>query len=195
MQAYPQEGKMQTLKLRFTGATPLLLHNGRLADPLYAWTKELKKVSAKRKKTDADLEEMARLEWFGSLYLNDKNEVIVTSEMVEAALRDSAKRQKRGKDVSRALVCTETGALVYPKKKISLDDLYTDQDYQLRIGVKVQQSRVMRTRPKFNTWSFDATIQYDEFVLEPEHILEFANSASFGDWRPKFGQATATLVK
>lgn len=48
----------------------MLMHNGQLADPSNEWARAIKEISGKRAKTAADYEEMARLEWLGSLYLN-----------------------------------------------------------------------------------------------------------------------------
>ena len=67
---------METLKARLTGLVPLILHNARLADPLDPISKAMKTVSSKRKKTDADFEELARLEFEGGLYMVDDEPVI-----------------------------------------------------------------------------------------------------------------------
>lgn len=150
-------------------------------------------MSGKRKKTDADFAEMSRIEWHGALYLNEKGEIFVTPEMVEAGLKEAAKKERKGKAVDKALVCTQTSALDIGVKK-SLEELWTDPNYKLIIGVKIKGSRVMRTRPRFDKWSFVASIQYDEFVLEERDILSFAKGATFGDWRPKFGQVKAEII-
>lgn len=185
---------MKELRIRFTGVTPLLLHNGRLADPTYEFTRALKKVSGKRKKTDADFLEMARIEWYGGLYLNADKKIIVPSEMVEAALKDAAKREKKGKAVDRALVCVDTSPLEIGTDK-SLDELWEDPAYRLTCGVRIKGQRIMRTRPKFDRWSFVATLKYDEYVLEASDIEGFAKGATFGDWRPKYGQCVAQVIE
>ncbi len=41
----------------------LMMHNGRTKDPLDPYAKALKKLTGKRKKTDADYLEISRLEW------------------------------------------------------------------------------------------------------------------------------------
>lgn len=184
---------MKDLRIKFTGATPLLLHNGRLADPTYEFTKALKKISGKRKKTDADFEEMARIEWYGGLYLNDQGQIIVPSEMVEAAMKEAAKRDKKGKAVDRALVCLQTSPLDYGTSK-TLDEMWADPKFRLTCGVKIKQNRVMRTRPKFDSWSFEAYFRYDEYVLEQGDLESFAKNATFGDWRPRFGQTRAEIA-
>jgi hypothetical protein len=53
---------LTTLKVQLRGASPMLLHNGRTANPLDKFARQLKAVSKKRNKTDADYEEMAKIE-------------------------------------------------------------------------------------------------------------------------------------
>lgn len=60
----------QSLSFQITGVSPLLMHNGRLADPLDPLVKDIKKLSCKRPKTEADLERITKLEFLGSLYLH-----------------------------------------------------------------------------------------------------------------------------
>jgi hypothetical protein len=56
---------------KLTGIRPLIMHNGRMADPLDPMAKKLKKLSGERKKTDATHEKMAEIEWEASLYWSD----------------------------------------------------------------------------------------------------------------------------
>lgn len=184
---------MKQLRIKFTGGTPLLMHNGRLADPTYPWSREIKKISGKRKKTDSDFEEMARLEWYGGLYLNEDGALFITPEMVEAALQTSAKREKKGRDFARALVCRSTSPLDIGATK-TLDELWPDLNYRLTTGVVIKRSRVMRTRARFDKWEFIATIEFDEFVIEQRDLENIARAVCLGDWRPKFGQATGQVV-
>ena len=73
----------KTLSLRLKGVSPLVCHNGQLADPLNYWSKELKRITSKRHKVEADMEEAARIEFFGGLYL--ANEVpIIPADLVQA---------------------------------------------------------------------------------------------------------------
>ncbi len=59
---------MKDLKLKFTSVSPLVMHNGELANPFNEFTQKIKKISSKRGKTEADMKEMARLEFHGGLY-------------------------------------------------------------------------------------------------------------------------------
>lgn len=53
---------VETIRIRLTGDRPLLMHSGRLADPLDEIARNLGKVTGKRMKTAADHEEIARVE-------------------------------------------------------------------------------------------------------------------------------------
>ena len=55
----------QTLRYQLTSSSDMLLHNGQMANPLNKWAKLMKQISSKRAKTDADYEEMARIEFLG----------------------------------------------------------------------------------------------------------------------------------
>lgn len=57
----------QTLHFRITGIAPLLMHNGRLADPLDPHSKALADAARRRGKIEADHLEIARLEFLDSL--------------------------------------------------------------------------------------------------------------------------------
>jgi len=87
---------MNTVKVRYEGISPLIMHNGQLADPLNKFSKELKKLSGKRKKVDSDYEEMGRVEWYGSLYINEDGKPCLPGRVLEANIIEGAKVHKLG---------------------------------------------------------------------------------------------------
>jgi hypothetical protein len=195
----PQCGKgdgdmYKALKVKLVGITALLLHNGQLSDPLNEYARALKKVSGKRKKTDEDIEEMARIEFLGGLYLDKNGEPCLPGEVLEAVIRDGAKRIKAGKDVQAAVICDGNFALVYkgPRKP---DEMWKDKRFVSRARVKVGQAAVMRTRPLFaEGWSANVVVQYDEDLIDRDTVVEaikHAQSKGICDWRPKFGRFAA----
>jgi hypothetical protein len=84
------------LSLTIVGTAPLVMHNGQTADPLNKYAKMLKAVSSKRKKTEADYEELARIEFFAGLYM-DQNEPAIPARLLEAAVVEGARKSKSGK--------------------------------------------------------------------------------------------------
>jgi len=184
---------METLKFRLMGISPLICHNGQLADPLNTWTKKLQKVSSQRKKTEADYEEMARLEFMGSLYIHDGMPVI-PGQLLKAALagRGSAGRmEKEGKAAGVGIFCDTCYKLQYDGPK-DPKAMWEDERFRFRVGVRVGQATVMRTRPIFSEgWSIEGELQFNpEFVNRDRviHWLELAgNAVGLGDWRPSKG--------
>lgn len=187
----------QTLKFRITGVSPLLMHNGQLADPLNAWTKRIKSVSGKRAKTDADLEELARLEWLGSLYLKGGRPCI-PGEIIEATLGVAARKIRKGKSVLAGLICPEHAILEFGDDR-PIEQLWEDENFRLVAGVRVQRAKIMRTRPCFKSWGADVSIQFEDTLLNAREVVECmetaGNSVGFCDWRPKFGRFSVELIK
>jgi hypothetical protein len=179
-----------TLPCTIIGVAPLVLHNGQLANPLHPLTKALKRIAAKRSKTEADLEELARLEWFGSLYLQD-GAPCLPGELLEAHLIESAKKRKKGPQARAGLYCEGNFPLRYEGPR-DPERLWADPAFRLTVGVRVQRNRVMRTRPIFRTWTLTFTVTYNATLLDPDDIAEFLHvggeQVGLGDWRPRFGR-------
>jgi hypothetical protein len=64
-------------------------------------------------------------------------------------------------------------------------------------GVKVAMAKLMRCRPKFNEWSAEFTIAYNEEVLNAEEIKKAIHDAGqligVCDYRPRFGKFSAEV--
>jgi len=150
-------------------------------------------VSSQRKKTEKDFEEMARLEFMGALYINDGVPVI-PGRLLKAALagRGSAARmEKEGKAAGVGIFCDHHYVLQYDGPK-DPKELWKDERFRFRIGVRVGQATVMRTRPIIpEDWSIEGELQYNEEFVDKDrliHWLELAgNAVGLGDWRPAKG--------
>lgn len=181
----------ESLMFTIKGVAPLLMHNGLLADPLRPIVKEIKKISSKRKKTDADYEEMARLEWMGSLYVNEKGRLIIPGEVIKAMLIDAAKKNKLGKTFKSSVFCFEDPQLEYDGTKAA-EKLWEDENFRKVAPVRVGQARVMRTRPMFKDWSLTFEIQYLPEIIDAEQIKDAVVIAGriigLCDWRPNYGR-------
>jgi hypothetical protein len=175
--------------IRITGMTPTIQHNGRLANPLDVYSKKLKEITSKRKKTDKDHEDMARIEHEGSLYLNEKSQVIWPDDNIQAMIVAGAKRNRLGVQATTGILCEDT-LLEYEGPKNS-KQLFENLNFRLTTGVVINRSRIMRTRPIFHSWSATLTINFLPDVIEFNQILEAAKNAGrfigLSDWRPRYG--------
>lgn len=198
---------METLRVKLAGIAPLMMHSGRLADPFDPDTKALKAVTAKRKKTEEDMLDIYRLEWMGGLYYDPGAGPFIPGANLDTMVAEAARLQKRGKDVARGFMTLEDRLpLTYegPRDRAAMfaSGRFTDVR-----GVKNPGTgkRVMRCRPIFREWSLEATLSYDEKVLDEADVRAFLRDGGqyigLGDYRPgsprggRYGRFEATVAQ
>lgn len=172
----------QLVKIELIGTSPLLMHNPRMADPDFSINREIKALTGKRKKTDDDLRQIEKLEWYGGLYTapnGDGDEIIVQpTSKIRKCIINTAKISKLGKAIERTINFTSLNVpLVFDGPSV-IDELFANSAFHARLSVGVGTKRVMRMRPRFNRWSLsaqalfieDAGLNYDEL----ERIVELA---------------------
>lgn len=193
---------LPSVQIKLQGVSPLLCHNGQTADPRNTYAKAMKAVSGKRKKTDADYDELARLEWLAGLYRID-GDLVIPDYVIESAMIKGAMKSKRGPQAKCGLFFTEHASLEFDGKPDTITDdtlsgMFESGGFTHTIGVKVGMAKVMRTRPVFRNWSITITAQYDPDVLNMRDVEEIAIDAGklvgIGDWRPKHGRFNAEVA-
>ena len=184
---------MRTLRFKLVGLTPLIFHNARLARPTDPIAKAMKEVADRKGKTETDLEELAKLEFAGAMYLHPSTkEPVIPASMLYSCLLRGARKSKGGKTI-------EAG-VSFPKGHYPLtydgprdwEALYAfekdgERPFVDQRMVVIQRSRVLRTRPIFNEWALELDVTVNEDVLEPSRLLQFwADAGTFqrlGDGR------------
>lgn len=178
------------LRVRLVGVAPLLMHSGRLADPLDPAAKELQRLTRKRDKRDADHERIMRVEWYGGLWTDDGRPCL-PAEAVEAAFVRAARTRKLGPAAAAGLVCPRNAILEHDGPP-DIDGLWADARFRLRVPVQVAGRRTMRTRPRFPRWSAAIELEFLPSLLDIAQVLELLRIAGdqvgLGDWRPRFGR-------
>lgn len=180
-----------TLKIAGDGDEPLIVHNGLLADRDYEWTRKLSEITSKRKKTDEDHDEVARLEWNGSLYYDDEIGPYLPGDNVRRSLLDAARLTKEGKNIERGVLrVSRKNPLTYDGPR-TREKMWADPRFRHRAIVKVGTSKVVRTRPKFVGWSASVQVDYDSSIIDGRDLVRIASSAGnyigLCDGRPFFG--------
>lgn len=190
--------EFENIKFRITGTRRLLMHSGRLADPLDEVAKGLAKLTSKRLKTEADYEAIGRTEWHGSLWL-DGGFPCLPAEALMATFVKAAGSRKRGPQARAGLVVRENARLEYDGPR-DMDELWELQEFRLRVPVRVGvNSRTMRTRPCFQDWSAMFTAMYMPTLLNRDEVVDtFANAGftqAIGDWRPQNGTFSVEVIE
>lgn len=184
--------RVESMRLRFTGVSALLMHSARLANPLDQGVKELKKLTASKPKTDAVHASIARMEWELGMYFDPTLGPYMPTENLRKSIVLGARKSKLGKAVESGgvFMCDERIALDYDGPR-TLDKLWTAgfSDYR---SIVVNKRRVMRSRAKFPTpWTLEFGIEIDLGVIEAQQVLDAATIAGryigIGDYRPEGG--------
>ena len=190
------ENGITTAIVRIEGASPLLMHNGQLANPLNEWVVKMKEITSKHhsKKTESDIEELMRLEFQGGLYYDEDTKAPAMPDIViEGTIRDAAKGKRKGQAVTAGLnVYPEKIPLIYKGTK-DRDRLYEDRNFVDSRMVKLQKSAsLIRTRPRFDKWELEFEIKTIDEILSMKEVADFLATAGtfkgIGDYRPKFGR-------
>jgi hypothetical protein len=199
---------MRRFTIHVKGTTDLIMHNGRLANPVDGSTKELGEAhhEYQKNKTDENFYAMARAEFMGGLYYHEADGTVIgpywPSDNLHTALKKAGAKVKRGRSslknpVAAAVMWdSEINPLGYGRTPDdrgprTAEELWKDESYRFIKGVKVGTSKVMRTRPIFRNWSFSASGKLDTEILDMDDLIAVANTAGqligLGDWRPEKG--------
>ncbi len=186
----------QEMTYRLIGVAPLIVHNGQLADPLNQFSKELKKISGKRKKTDADFEQMAKLEFLGGLYMS-KDGPVLPPDMLDSMILGAAKKFREGPLAKAGCFCVNTPRIEYDGPRVA-EELWQDENFRFVKGVRVGQARVIRTRPWFQEWSLNVRYNVETSTVNPSRLDEWLRTGGsiigLGDWRPQYGRFNIDLL-
>jgi hypothetical protein len=148
--------------IELTGTTPLCMHNPRLADHGDVFTRQIKKLSAMKKKTDDVHSQIGELEFKGGLYHSDQLGPVVPGWAIKKMLIVAGRMSKNGTDIDRALLMDEIEYPVIYKGPRTIEELWADKRFVFRAQVVVGRSRVTRVRPRFHEWSVEATAFLDD---------------------------------
>lgn len=202
---------LKEIKVKWTGQAPLIMHRGDLADPLdkYSMAISAQAKRAKKDKTEAQYQELYRLEWIGGLYTDAKIGVVVPTDNIIKVIIEGARRAKMGKVVEAAVFVDgiapnghhDAVKLDFPGPQETdsmwLQSCQGKADFILKKTLKVAQTRIVRCRPIFRKWSITFLLHYDTTVIEKESLVEAMKIAGhmigMGDWHPRYGTFTSEV--
>lgn len=198
----------QSLQLRLIGKNAIILHNGQTADPRNVYAKKIKEISSKRKKVDADYDQMALIEFTAGFYQSvDRQtgvkDLVLTDYVLEANMVAGAKKSKSGTQAKFSVFAKKHASLEFPGKPEVINDetiekLFWDGNHHLSQAVKVGMSKVIRTRPCIYDWSCVVDLEFDEEFVNRDQVIGFFRDAGrqvgLCDWRPKYGRYEVEVV-
>lgn len=187
------------LRVQLTGASALVMHNGRLADPLDDMARLLSELTDKREKTPTDIHEIADVEWRGAIYFDPEIGPYMPSGNIIRSLRDAATAWKLGERVYDAVHLTSDRVPISHDGPKTIDALAKRDEFRWRTTVRIGRNRTARTRPIFRRWNAHFDVELEEVELSPEDFLRILERAGrmegLGDARKLgYGRFTAEIV-
>jgi len=187
------------VQLSMKSVTPLLMHNVQMANPLNPTVRQMKEITSKRKKTDKDFEEIAKLEFAGSLYFDAELGPVLPGENIARAIGDGAKLTRQGMAVKRALIVEDLAVPLIYQGPREIELMWAAGGFVDMQMVRVSTAKVMRTRPIFRHWACEAVLLVDENQLSLSSLRAIVNDAGskcgIGDYRPRYGRFEAEVVE
>lgn len=182
---------MQTLKIKITGDSALLMNKDTLSDPLNPKTQEIKVLTSKRKKVEEDHLQIAELQYKASAYYDESIGLYMPGAMFKASMVTGAKLQRLGATFKRAVIVLEDQIPLQYEGPRELNALWENKDFVDVRSVGVQSARLMRYRPKVRNWSATATVLFSPEMVEEADLLRALDNAGMfagvGDFRPECG--------
>lgn len=162
---------MKKLRITLNGTSPLIEHSPKCVNPLHPIAKEMKKYTSKRKKTEEDLQTISDLEWESGVYWEDGSGLVIPNECLAATFLAGAKMNKNGTAFQKYVQIVSANAPLDIGETQNYDKLKTDVRFRDVRSVCVQRARVIRTRPRFNTWRCVFDMMFDEAKIDIDAIV------------------------
>lgn len=190
---------MKKLTFKVEGTQPLMLNNAQVVNPFNKYTVALKPLTAKKKKTEEDMEQIYKLQFESSLYI--KNGVyIIPADHFWKSVCTAAKEQKLGKKFEQSFQIYDDCVLNFPEKDMTPAELFAEKSHvDIRDGVIMGRSRVPVCRAIFPKWSTLVEAWYDETQIDEKDIVMIFEIAGLrygvGTYRQRFGKFTAKKAR
>lgn len=159
---------MSEIAFKLKGLGPLVMNNGEKADPDSEFVAAMAEArAANDKKSKEGRDRIARIDWQGGLYMDDKlGPVIPEANLIKCVVQGAAP-QKKGKEFDAYLSVSKPFVrLDYPGPR-DLDGMWNAnmKDRRLVSGNgKPGGPKVIRVRPLFKDWSLSFSMFADEDV-------------------------------
>lgn len=192
-------------QVKIKGESPLIMHNGAAGLDTRSPANIERAEIAKRKgsnRTESDDARLRELECQTALWLDESGAPTIPVGAVRRMIENAARKTKQGDDVREGLIVIAV-KFAYDSKRYGTSIEELGRNSQFTVPVKVQQSRIMRTRAKFDKWGAGFVIDTDDELVDRQKLDAWLDIGGrrigLGDWRPEksghYGRFTVESVK
>jgi len=194
---------MKNIKVKFNGISPLLQNNPQTVDPFNHYAKLKKPLTAKRSKTDEQIQQIRDIEVESKVFFDSEIGIYIPTRWVMASIaKNSHSISKIAKAKIRGAVFT-----VADKAKLSFDgmknvktkeDIVGNEKFITTLILPQQQVRLAKSFPIFHNWSFSIELEFDDTVLDKDELISIlsygAKYGGYGDFRPTYGRCLLEVL-
>lgn len=171
---------MKYLNVTLNGTSPLIENSPKCVNPLHPIAKEKAALTSKHKKTEEDLTKISDLEWEAGVYWDDNIGLVIPNECIFATLVNGAKMNKNGSSIQKYVQVVDALAPLDIGETQVYDKMKVDPRFRDVRSVCVSRQRVLRTRPRFNTWRTTFKLMYDDTKIDLDDIsLAIENAGNY----------------
>lgn len=195
---------IQSAHIKIEGINYLLQNNPQTVDPFNHFTKAKKVITSRRIKTDDELTELGNIETESKIFFDEKLGVYVPTRWLTEAIcagayeiiRISKKKMRGG-----VFATEEKAKLTYEDMKLvkTIADVVMNPKFRHRAMLPQGDVRVAKDFPIFKKWAFQTVIDFDDTVVDFDGLKKITERTAmyvgFGDFRPTFGRAVATVTR
>jgi hypothetical protein len=123
---------------------------------------------------------------------------VIPQNNLEGLLQEAATKFKE-KKLAKAGVYSPHQAVFEYEGPTTAEQLWQDDRFRLTRIVRVQNARIVRTRPIFPTWQATIILNIEDTVVNVTRVTEWLTRAGqivgLGDWRPQYDRFVVEPVK
>jgi len=190
---------MKNLKCKVVGNNEIRINNPQAADPLNRYYKAMKEINSihHSKKTDADRQKLENISIESALYFNSELGVYVPTTWIMSAIGAvSYSLCNIGKKVIREGVYMNQDKLKLNYSGMqsvkTIEDVVLNPEFRAVEFHKIGTAKVAKGTPKFENWSFNIDLEFDEEVVTESQLRAIVKMMverkGFGDFRPTYGR-------
>ena len=153
---------------------------------------EIAQIAKKRgsNRTESDDKRLRELEYQRGLYLDGAGSSDPPGGRDPVDDRKGrAQAQARAAGFAKAWLLSPVDRFDYDREALGTTVEELGKSAQFTVGVVVQRSRVLRTRPLFDPWMVAATLDCDDELIDQEQLETWLDIGGrrigLGDWRPE----------
>ena len=179
-------------EIHIKGTGAIIMHNGAAGLDTRSPAKlEIAEINRKKgsNRTEVEIARLYELECQTSLWLDADGTPTIPEAALRRMIETAARKLKQGGQVREGLIVERILSFDYDREKYGTDVATLGKTAQFTVAVVVGQSRVLRTRAKFDDWACRFVIEVDDELCDLEQLQTWLDIGGrrigLGDWRPE----------